>query len=91
MDKSYANFSKVPVRMLVLYGANDQVIPSEPIRNALRNAPPGAKGAYYPLGFHMLLRDLHGDVPVRDILSWIDDPNMPLPSGADLWVQKLLK
>ncbi len=91
MDKGYANIGKVPMPMLLLYGAHDQVIPPEPIQKGLRMAPQGTVGAYYPLGYHMLLRDLHGDVPVRDILSWIDDPRRPLPSGADVSAKKFMK
>lgn len=83
MDKGYDNVVKVKVPTLLLYGAHDQVIPPEPIRKVLQKAPLGTVGAYYPLGYHMLLRDLHGDVPVRDILAWMKRPAAPLPSGFD--------
>jgi alpha-beta hydrolase superfamily lysophospholipase len=91
MDTGYAGIGRVRLPMLLLYGAHDQVIPREPIRKAMRRLPLETKVAYYPLGYHMLLRDLHGDVPVKDILSWIDDPGAPLPSGHEASAQKYLK
>ncbi len=90
MDVAYANIGKVRAPILLLYGSHDQVIPPQPIINSLRHAPDGTKAAYYPLGYHMLLRDLHGDVPVRDILAWIDNPYAPLPSGYDRRAQRML-
>jgi len=91
MDDGYFDLARLRVPTLLLYGAHDQVIPPDPIREALRRGSPAVKTAYYPLGYHMLLRDLHGDVPVRDILSWIDNPDAPLPSGHDASAIKLLK
>jgi hypothetical protein len=39
---------------------------------------------YYKDGYHMLLRDLQGDIVLRDIVSWIKKPKAPLPSGSGL-------
>ncbi|MCH8947928.1 MAG: membrane integrity-associated transporter subunit PqiC [Acidobacteria bacterium] len=39
--------------------------------------------AVYPEGYHMLLRDLQGQVVWRDIAAWLADPTARLPSGAD--------
>jgi len=91
MDTGYNNIGKVQVPMLLLYGAHDQVIPKEPIRDAVGRLPSTTIIAYYPLGYHMLLRDLHGDVPVRDILSWIEHSGEALPSGFDRSARKMLK
>jgi alpha-beta hydrolase superfamily lysophospholipase len=91
MDTGYANINNLNVPTLVLYGAHDQVIPPEPIYRALHKSRAPIKVAYYSLGYHMLLRDLHGDVPVRDIFSWMDDPSAPLPSGSDVAARKFLK
>ena len=82
MDAGYNNVGKIRLPTLLLYGAHDMVIPPEPIRKAMRQGKGTIKAAYYPLGYHMLLRDLHGDVPVRDILSWIASPEAPLPSAT---------
>ena len=39
--------------------------------------------AYYPDGYHMLLRDLGGAGVAADVASWIADRRAPLPSQAD--------
>ena len=70
---------------LILYGDNDEIIPPPPIEAMLRRLPADRHVvAFYEQGFHMLLRDLNGDIPQGDIAHWIADPNVPLPSGADL-------
>jgi alpha-beta hydrolase superfamily lysophospholipase len=91
MDAAYTDIGKVRIPMLLLYGAHDQVIPHEPMQQAMRKAPKGTKIAYYPLGYHMLLRDLHGDVPVGDILAWVLNKNARLPSGHEDTAIKFLK
>ena len=73
------------VPALILYGDNDEIIPPPPIEAMLRRLPADRHVvAFYEQGFHMLLRDLNGDIPQGDIAHWIADPNAPLPSGADL-------
>jgi hypothetical protein len=67
---------------LMLYGANDDIIPPEPSHAAARQLPPGARTAYYAQGFHMLTRDLQGRRVSEDIAAFIRDPAAPLPSGA---------
>ncbi len=39
--------------------------------------------AFYPNGYHMLLRDLNGPTVIDDLAAWFRDPSAPLPSGAD--------
>ena len=39
--------------------------------------------AYYSGGRHMLLRDVESPAAMGDILSWLNTPDAPLPSGAD--------
>jgi alpha-beta hydrolase superfamily lysophospholipase len=90
MDTAYNNIGKVNVPMLILYGAHDQVIPPYPMIQALRRINARSTAAYYPLGYHMLLRDLHGDVPLRDIIVWIANKRRPLPSGADKAAKEFL-
>jgi alpha-beta hydrolase superfamily lysophospholipase len=74
---------------LWLHGKNDQIIPPRPTRAALRRLPedPSIKVARYPLGYHLLLRDLDASVVAHDIASWIYDSAAPLPSGAD-WTEE---
>ena len=72
---------------LLLYGEHDQIVPRAPMTRFVEELPARAqlrqRVALYPHGYHMLLRDLGGSLPVADIAGWIADPAMPLPSGAD--------
>ena len=55
-----------------------------PTRAALDRLPddPRIRIARYPLGYHLLTRDLDAAVVAHDVASWIIDPSRPLPSGA---------
>ena len=64
------------------YGANDEIIPKAPSFFAARQLKPGDRSAYYRDGWHMLTRDLQGEVVTRDVAAFIRDPKGPLPSGA---------
>jgi alpha-beta hydrolase superfamily lysophospholipase len=88
MDAAAAAARRVPAPMLALTGVNDHVIPPAPTEAAFRamvgdGTDPARRVALYPDGWHMLLRDLGGVVPLEDIAAWIHDPAVPLPSGAD--------
>jgi alpha-beta hydrolase superfamily lysophospholipase len=90
MDEAMAAAGRVDGRVLVLYGENDELIPEGAIREMLARMPAAAgagvgsrRVAFYPSGWHMLLRDLQAEVVWKDIAAWIDRPNLPLPSGAD--------
>jgi alpha-beta hydrolase superfamily lysophospholipase len=71
-----------PPPVFYAYGMNDHVIREEPSVFAARQLKRGDRSAHYPRGYHMLTRDLQGPVVSRDILSFIRDPDRPLPSGA---------
>jgi len=49
----------------------------------LSRLPPETRSAVYENGYHMLLRDLHGETVWRDIAHWIRDRHAALPSAAD--------
>jgi alpha-beta hydrolase superfamily lysophospholipase len=87
MTEAYAAAPLMQRRMLVLYGAHDQVVPPAPTRKFVDALPPATSGerifAYYDNGYHMLLRDLQAKLVDDDVASWILAPNAPLPSGAD--------
>jgi alpha-beta hydrolase superfamily lysophospholipase len=87
MDRAMASASSLRAPALVLYGAKDQLIPPAAVEEMTERLPASADGsrrvAYYPNGYHMLLRDLQGETVWRDILAWMDDPRAPLPSGAE--------
>lgn len=67
---------------LYQYGAHDGVIPPSATRSAVRHLSPMARTAYYPDGWHLLLRDRRAELVWADILSFIRDPVGALPSGA---------
>jgi alpha-beta hydrolase superfamily lysophospholipase len=83
MDEAYQNAEPpLPFPTLLLYGAHDAIIPKRPsfrVMERLREA----RIAYYPKGYHMLPRDLQGEVVTGDIATWIMNPTTPLPSGCD--------
>lgn len=87
MDRAMASASSLHAPALVLYGANDQLIPPAAVREMTERLPASPDGrrrvVYYPAGYHMLLRDLQAEIVWRDILAWMADPRAPLPSGAE--------
>jgi alpha-beta hydrolase superfamily lysophospholipase len=83
MDMAQAAAPRVHGHVLILYGGRDTLVPADAMERAWRNMPPVRK-AFYPNGYHLLLRDKTRDGPTADILAWIDHPGDFLPSGADL-------
>jgi alpha-beta hydrolase superfamily lysophospholipase len=68
---------------LILYGGHDELVPARATASTWRALPQGPVRAFYPDGYHLLLRDKDRATPIGDILRWIRDPEEPLPSGAD--------
>jgi len=87
MDLALAAAPKLRAPLLLLYGAHDELIPREPVREFLATLPragePRDRVAFYRDGYHMLLRDLEAPLVIHDVESWVLDPASPLPSGAD--------
>lgn len=87
MDAALEAGPAVKVPMLLLYGARDEVVPPEPTFAFWRSLPPETltrhRFAFYPEGWHMLLRDLQAAVVIADVAAWTRDPAGPLPSGAE--------
>jgi alpha-beta hydrolase superfamily lysophospholipase len=83
MDAALAAPPAAGVPVLLLYGANDQIIPPDPTRIFARRLGSSQRLAYYGTGWHMLLRDLRADIVLGDVAAWIADPATPLPSGAE--------
>jgi len=87
MDDAFAAAPRLTAPTLFLYGAHDEVIPRPPIAQFVAHLPPdrGHKRrlAYYPHGYHMLLRDLDGAAVAADVASWVLDRGATLPSHAD--------
>ena len=73
--------------LLLMYGAHDQIVPKVAIRDFVSHLPRVARArdtlAYYPHGYHMLLRDLDGAIVAEDVASWIFNRRAVLPSHAD--------
>ena len=94
MDAAMTAAPRMRATSLFLYGGKDEVVPKAATAFVWRALPRGGtvgpRLAYYPAGYHLLLRDLDRAVPTADILAWLDDPTIPLPSGADrtadLWL-----
>lgn len=87
MGKGYDNIEKLNVPLLVLYGSNDQVIPKVAVQGALSSVHRPAIFAYYPKGYHMLLRDLNRDIPTQDVTGWMLIDKATLFSGL-VWDPK---
>ena len=82
MERAWAKVGGIGVPVLYLYGANDQIIPKAPSKQAAGKLKPTDRSAYYAKGYHLLTRDRQGPVVWADILSFVLDPAQPLPSGA---------
>jgi acylglycerol lipase len=86
MDEALARIGDVQARTLYLYGAKDEIIPKEPTQEALMTlagANRRPQVAFYPEGWHMILRDKQAETVLADIVAFIAQPNTPLPSRAD--------
>jgi alpha-beta hydrolase superfamily lysophospholipase len=85
MDEAYLAAPHLTGPVLLLYGQHDEVVPPKPAYDVMAaiDGRPGVTCALYPKGYHMLLRDRHADVPLADIVAWIDKPGATLPSGGD--------
>ncbi|HVJ51070.1 MAG TPA: alpha/beta hydrolase [Aliidongia sp.] len=87
MDQALAAGPKLKEPALVLIGAHDEIVPPEPLHDLVNTLPGLRTGddriAYYPDGWHMLLRDIEGPIVAEDVAAWIYDHAAPLPSGAD--------
>jgi alpha-beta hydrolase superfamily lysophospholipase len=94
MDLAAAAASRTDRRSFVMYGSQEDVLPDSAVVNALRRLPPADTGgpavALYPMGYHMLLRDLDAKVVLNDIAAWIADPAAPLPSGGDRLAERVI-
>ncbi len=85
MDAAIAGADALPAPALVLYGANDEIVPPEPTERFWQrlDGRSGVTRAFYREGYHMLLRDTQAYTVWRDIRHWMADPDGGLPSKAD--------
>lgn len=75
MDAASKQAGGISDNTLVLYGNHDQIIPPQSVTRFIDNLQdsqaPQKTVAYYPDGYHMLLRDLNALKVWQDILAWI--------------------
>jgi alpha-beta hydrolase superfamily lysophospholipase len=94
MDAALNGAEKLDKKTMLLYGEQDQVIPKKPTYQFLRNFDNTSQNhktiAFYPNGYHMLLRDLQAETVWKDIVSWIIAEKTPLPSGAIARAKEIL-
>jgi alpha-beta hydrolase superfamily lysophospholipase len=84
MDMALASPPRISVPTLYLYGAKDQIIPRKPTLTAVQSFDGASlRIAFYPQGWHIVLRDKGAEVVLNDVVAFMNDPTAPLPSGAD--------
>lgn len=84
MDHAGNRIGDIRLPTLVLFGAHEEILPKSAVKNFLEHLPAdNVRVALYPNGFHMLLRDLGGDIVAKDVESWMFDRAAPLPSGNE--------
>ena len=96
MDQALAAATQFRAPALFLYGGRDELVPPKATAAMWRALPRvgngGAVEAFYPAGYHLLLRDADRAAPIDDILAWINHPDAALPSGAgdaaEAWLTK---
>lgn len=84
MEEAHLAAPRLPAEMptLLTYGAKDIVIPPGGVKRTIKILPPHVRTAYYPNGYHMLLRDLQAETVYADMWAFMQDPSAPLPSGV---------
>jgi acylglycerol lipase len=85
MDSAYAGIPQLGDNVLLLYGLNEDILPDTAWQGAVSRLTPGAgwRLALYDTGYHMLIRDLNADLVIRDITSFVLNPDSRLPSGRE--------
>jgi acylglycerol lipase len=82
MQQAADDISDLRLPTFYQYGAHDEIIPRHAAFSAARRLPASDRTAYYGSGWHLLLRDVHRDRVLDDILAFARDPGAPPPSGA---------
>lgn len=88
MEAAQVNSGALRMPALILYGEHDEIIPSTSFCEMLNNLPDKATSHWrlvlYHNGYHMLSRDLQGEVVIQDMVTWIHNQNSWLPSGQEV-------
>ena len=84
MDLAATDVKRIRQPTLVLFGAHEEVLPQAAVESFLTSLPAAnVRVAYYPKGYHMLLRDLDGRIVWKDVLAWMLNHQVALPSGDE--------
>lgn len=84
MDAALAAAPRFDAPALFMYGGHDELVPARATTATWKALPNGPVRAFYPDGYHLLLRDLKRATPIQDIVNWIEHPDWGgLPSGAE--------
>jgi alpha-beta hydrolase superfamily lysophospholipase len=88
MDAALAAAPRFRPPALFLYGGKDELVPPEATAATWHRLPrvgqPGGQTiAFFPNGYHLMMRDRERGIVIGDTLSWLFDPAAPLPSGSD--------
>ena len=88
MESALHSGQQLTLPALILYGEQDDIIPPNSMCEMLKGLPGPQSGhwrmALYPAGYHMLTRDLQAAVVLEDMLSWIQNQTLPLPSTLEV-------
>ena len=82
MDAALAAAPRFHAPALFLYGGKDELIPDKATAATWGGLPEGPVRAFYPAGYHLLLRDHERMTPIDDILFWIRHPECRCHRGA---------
>jgi esterase/lipase len=94
METSSRSLGRIRGDAILMYGAHDEIVKKGPMQIALERARAeggSLRTAWYPNGWHLLNRDLEAEIVYRDVVSWLKDPEAPLPSGAPAVLPQLEK
>ena len=88
MDDALLSAPQLKAPALFLIGERDEIVPAAAsclMLSRLEKRPPAEwRVAFYPVGYHMLLRDLQAELVLTDIAAWVKDRRADLPSGNEV-------
>lgn len=88
MESALLSSARLTTPALVLYGERDEVIPARPVCEMLMALPARRPASWrlvlYPEGYHMLTRDLHAAVVLKDMVAWLNNRQAALPSHLEV-------
>ena len=84
MTQAAAVAPQVRGHVLIAYGAHDHLVPQAAMAASWLRLHDEVRRAFYPQGYHLLMRDQDRQAVIGDVASWISEPQRALPSGADV-------